>query len=136
MPSPASRKNSFYYGHPQNRFWLCLAAVFNEDVPHTIPEKTALLLRHGIALWDVLKECEIKGASDTSIKNPVANDFSKILQEAPIANIYANGNRAFKLYNKLCLAQTGIDAVYLPSTSAANARCSLEDLIQSYSCLR
>jgi hypoxanthine-DNA glycosylase len=136
IPTQASRANSFYYGHPQNRFWICVAAVFDEDVPHTIEEKTALLLRHKIALWDVLAECGIKGAADSSINNPVANDFSKILHEAPIANIYANGNRAFNLYTKLCLSQTGINAIPLPSTSAANARCSLADLIQSYSCLR
>jgi hypoxanthine-DNA glycosylase len=136
MPSPVSRKNNFYYGHPQNRFWVCLAAVFSEDVPHTIPEKTALMLRHRIALWDVLAECGIKGASDASIKNPVVNDFSKILYESHITKIYTNGKTAFNLYAKLCLSKTGIDAIALPSTSAANARCSLEDLIQSYSCLR
>jgi hypoxanthine-DNA glycosylase len=136
MPSPVSRKNSFYYGHPQNRFWLCLATVFNEAVPHTVAEKTALMLRHHIALWDVLAECGIKGASDASIKNPVANNFSKILHEAPITKIYTNGKAAFNWYTKLCLAQTNINAKPLPSTSAANARFSLEDLIQNYSCLR
>ena len=31
--SVKSREVAFYYGHPQNRFWKVLAAVFGEDVP-------------------------------------------------------------------------------------------------------
>lgn len=32
-PSPKSREMSFYYGHPQNRFWPMLAALTGEPVP-------------------------------------------------------------------------------------------------------
>ena len=84
MPSPKSREVQFYYGHPQNRFWRVLAAVLGEEVPRSVPEKKAMLLRHRIALWDVLAECEITGASDSSIRNPVANDLSVILDHAPV----------------------------------------------------
>ena len=52
MPSPRSRKEGFYYGHPQNRFWRVLADVFKEDVPPDNQAKIAFLLRHHIALWD------------------------------------------------------------------------------------
>ena len=78
MPSPKSREVQFYYGHPQNRFWRVLAAVLGEEVPQSVPEKKTMLLRHRIALWDVLAECEITGASDSSIRNPVANDLSAV----------------------------------------------------------
>ena len=33
MPSPKSREAAFFYGHPQNRFWRVLAALFDEPVP-------------------------------------------------------------------------------------------------------
>lgn len=31
MPSPKSREMNFYYGHPRNRFWPVMAAVFHDD---------------------------------------------------------------------------------------------------------
>lgn len=46
FPSVKSRENGFYYGHPQNRFWRMLAAVYADAVPVSITEKTSLLLRH------------------------------------------------------------------------------------------
>lgn len=93
MPSPKSWEVQFYYGHPQNRFWRVLAAVLGEEVPQSVPEKKAMLLRHQIALWDVLAECEITGASDSSIRNPVANDLSVILDHAPVpGSLYHRGD--------------------------------------------
>ena len=65
MPSPKSREVGFYYGHPQNRFWRVLAEILNEEVPDDTLAKKALVLRRHIALWDVLAECEIEGASDS-----------------------------------------------------------------------
>ena len=132
MPSPKSREVQFYYGHPQNRFWRVLAAVLGEPVPQTVPEKRELLLRRRIALWDVLAECEITGASDSSIRNPMANDLSVILDHAPIQAIFTTGATAWKLYTKLQQPQTGIRAVRLPSTSPANCAVKMEALIESY----
>ena len=59
MPSPASRATGFYYGHPQNRFWKVMAALFDEPLPATNDERRDLALRHGISLWDVQAECSI-----------------------------------------------------------------------------
>ena len=130
MPSPVSRENGFYYGHGQNRFWPVLAAVFSEPVPETVKQKRALVLRHGIALWDVLRSCRISGANDASIKEPVANDL-RIFPH--IRRIYTTGKTAWKLYNDLCFPLTNIPAVCLPSTSAANrGRWPLEKLIEAY----
>ena len=75
FPSVKSRETKFYYGHPQNRFWKVISTLVGEAIPTTIEEKTTLLLRHGIALWDVLASCEIKGSSDSSISNPKPNDI-------------------------------------------------------------
>jgi len=137
IPSPTSRKNNFYYSHPQNRFWQVLASIFSESIPQTINDKRNLLIRHHIALWDVLASCDIIGASDTNIKNPITNDFSKIINETKITispgRIFTTGTKAFTLYMNLCFPQTGIQAYLLPSTSSANAHFSLQKLIQVYS---
>lgn len=137
MPSPVSREAGFYYSHPQNRFWQVLSAVFNEPLPYTVESKKAFVLSHGIALWDVLKSCEITGAEDSSIKHPVANDLSLVLTAAPIRSIFTTGEKAATLYRKLCRGKTGIDAEPLPSTSPANrGRYPLNTLIEIYTVLR
>ena len=132
MPSPKSREVQFYHGHPQNRFWRVLAAVLGEEVPQSVPEKKAMLLRHRIALWDVLAECEITGASDSSIRNPVANDLSVILDHAPVQAVFTTGATAWKLYTRLQKPHTGIEAVRLPSTSPANCAVKMEALTEAY----
>lgn len=132
MPSPKSREVQFYYGHPQNRFWRVLAAVLGEEVPQSVPEKKTMLLRHRIALWDVLSECEITGASDSSIRNPVANDLSVILDHAPVQAVFTTGATAWKLYTRLQKPHTGIEAVRLPSTSPANCAVKMEALTEAY----
>ena len=132
MPSPKSREVQFYYGHPQNRFWRVLAAVLGEEVPQSVPEKKTMLLRHRIALWDVLAECEITGASDSSIRNPVANDLSVILDHAPVQAVFTTGATAWKLYTRLQKPHTGIEAVRLPSTSPANCAVKIEALTEAY----
>lgn len=132
IPSPKSRETGFYYGHPQNRFWAALSGVLKEPLPRDIPEKRALLLRRGIALWDVLARCEIAGASDASIRHPVANDFTLLFQQAPIAAVFTTGSTAHRLYQKLCAPATGRDSLLLPSPSPANCRVSLTQLVEAY----
>lgn len=132
MPSPKSREQGFFYGHPQNRFWKVLATVFSAPVPKSIPEKRAFLLEHRIALWDVLASCQIEGASDASIRNPKPNDLRRILDRAPIERIFCTGAKAAQLYRRLCEPTTGIPCLQLPSTSPANAAMRLDDLIEVY----
>ena len=132
MPSPASRDNAFYYTHPRNRFWTVLSAVFTAPFPQSKEDKINLILKNKLALWDVLASCNIKGASDSSIANPQANDFSALLNQTKIDTILCTGKKAFSLYQKLCLPKTGIEATVLPSTSPANQRISLEALITAY----
>lgn len=138
MPSPASRAAGFYYGHPRNRFWPVLAAVFDEPVPPPDPAaRRAFALRHGVALWDVLASCAIKGAADATIADPVPNDLGRIVGSAPIEAIFCTGTAAWELYRRLCAAQCdGIPAAKLPSTSPANASWSLERLVEAYAVLR
>lgn len=130
-PSPKSREMAFYYGHPQNRFWPLLAALTGEEVParEDIAAKKAIILRHGLALWDTLESCTITGASDASIRDAVPNDIAALLQKAPIEAVLCNGATAFRIYTKYLEPVSGIVAEKLPSTSPANAACS-------FACLR
>jgi len=133
FPSVKSRENNFFYGHPQNRFWKVISAVLGEKFPENIEEKKHLLLSHNIALWDSIASCDIKGSSDASISNVVPNDLSEIFDNADIAAIFCNGKKAFELYRKYIEPVNGIKATSLPSTSPANAACSLDKLIALYS---
>ena len=132
FPSVKSRANNFYYGHPQNRFWKVLVALCGELVPQTVEEKKSLVLRHQIAIWDVIESCDIIGSSDSSIKNVVPADIAGLLCKTQIERIYVNGTLAKTLYDRFALPATGIDAGKLPSTSPANARFRLEQLIESW----
>ena len=132
LPSVKSRENNFYYGHKQNRFWKVLAALLKEPVPDTIEEKKAMLLARRIALWDVIQSCDIKGSSDSSIKNVQPTDIGMILEKTNVTQIYANGNKAGQLYKRYQFPVTGIEATVLPSTSPANAAWSLERLCEAW----
>jgi len=132
FPSIKSREQMFFYGHPQNRFWKVLAAVFGEGVPESIEEKRAFLLRNGVALWDTIASCDIVGSSDSSIKNVVPNDLTPILDGAKIERIYVNGKTSEKYYNKYIRDKIGREAVCLPSTSPANAAWSVERLVEAW----
>lgn len=128
FPSVRSRENQFYYGHPQNRFWKVIAGIFKEPLPQTIDEKEDLLLRHRIAVWDVIDSCDIVGSSDSSIRNVVPNDMNLILSNAKIQGIFANGGKAHQLFVKYCHKEGMPPLGKLPSTSPANAAWNLERL--------
>ena len=132
FPSQKSREAQFFYGHPQNRFWLVLSEVLGEKLPQRIDEKREMLLKNKIALWDVIASCEIVGSSDSSIKNAVPNDVSGIIKKSNIKRIFVNGKTAEKYYNRYILDSTQIPAIVLPSTSPANAAYSLERLVDEW----
>lgn len=122
IPSPRSRENRFYYGHPQNRFWQILPDIFEEPQLRSIPDKTAFLLRHHIALWDVLSACEIIGAEDSKIRNPQPNDLDRIFSVCSIKAVFLNGQKAYSLYKRFFSNKYDISWYGLPSTSPANCR--------------
>ena len=136
FPSVKSREAQFFYGHPQNRFWKVMAAVFHERVPDTVSEKRDFLLRNRVALWDVIHSCEIEGSADSTIKNVTPNDVQMIVKSSKIKTIITNGKTADKLYKQYIEPKTGIAAICLPSTSPANAQWSLERLTEAWSVIR
>lgn len=133
IPSPKSRENGFYYGHPQNRFWKVIAKVLNEELPKTNEEKENLMLKNKIALFDVLSSCNITNADDSSIKSEIPNDFSEIFEKANIKAIFTTGKKATKLYEKYFVkTKEDLKPIYLPSTSGANCSIKIEKLIEEF----
>ena len=132
FPSVKSREAMFFYGHPQNRFWKLIALLCNEDVPVSIEEKSALILRNHLALWDSIHSCTITGSSDSSVRDVVPNDLSVIFENSKVSRVFCNSALSHKMYMKYIYPSTGIEAVKLPSTSPANAAYSLERLAQEW----
>ena len=132
FPSVKSRQESFFYANPQNRFWKLMAQLLNESTPKDTKDKIVMLKKHKIALWDVIESCDIVGSSDSSISNVVPVDISQILSRANIIKVYANGGKAFELYNKYLYPKTKLDITKLPSTSPANAGYSFDKLLSEW----
>ena len=132
FPSVKSREQMFFYGHPQNRFWRVLAAVYGDKVPMDIPAKKKFLEAHRIALWDSIGRCTIEGSSDSSIRDVVPNDLSVITEHAPIRRIFCNGKTSDDCYTKYIEKTLKKEATMLPSTSPANASYRLERLIEAW----
>lgn len=136
FPSVKSREQQFFYGHKQNRFWRVMANVLECEVPEDIPQKRSMLIRHHVAVWDVIASCEITGSSDASIRNVQPNDLSAILSLADIRAVYTNGAKAHQLYQKYIYPVNGREAYPLPSTSPANAAYSLDRLTDAWKVIR
>ena len=128
FPSVLSRANDFYYGNPRNRFWRVMARVLGEPVPadEDIPA-------HGVALWDVVQSCDVRGSSDASIKNVVPVDVARITSVSPVRAVLCNGGTAGRLYHRWLEPQSGLAAQVLPSTSPANAAWGEERLAAAWS---
>ena len=135
FPSLKTRESGYFYGHPQNRFWRVMAALYGGEVPFQPEERRAFLLRNGVAVWDVIASCTIVGSSDSSIRDVTVNDLRPILAESHVGKIYVNGKTAEKMYRRYTEPSLGIHAIYLPSTSPANAAYSLDRLTAEWRAL-
>ena len=136
LPSVKSREYGFYYMHPQNRFYKVLSSIFDEIEPLSVDDRKEFLKKHCIALYDVIEECDIIGSSDSSIKNAAPIDIKSILDKYPnIRVIGINGGKAKSLFDKYLLPmadQYDIKVICLPSTSPANARMGVGELVDEY----
>ena len=132
LPSVKSREQMFFYGHPQNRFWPLVAALFGESVPSSVEEKKALAQRHRIALWDTIYSCDIIGSDDNSIKNVVPTELGEIIAGSRVSRVFCNGRTSGLYYKKFHEKKLGIEARVLPSTSPANAAWTFDRLIEAW----
>lgn len=132
VPSVKSMQEMFYYGHKQNRFWKVLDVLFCCEVSKISKEgKTEFLLKHHIALYDSVFECDIFGSSDSKIQNVIHADIKSLVSGTKISHIFANGQKSFEELLKGNAWAKDI-ATKLPSTSPANASFSLEKLCESW----
>ena len=130
FPSPKSREQGFFYGHPQNRFWPLMASLTGEPVPDwaDIEAKKRIILDHGLAVWDTIGACDIRGASDASIRNVEPNDVAALVRRLGVQAVFCNGAASGRVYARYAQPMTGLPATVLPSTSPANAAWSMEKL--------
>lgn len=136
FPSVKSRELSFYYMHPQNRFWKVLSETYQTDFVHaSVEEKKVLLQEHHIALYDVIESCDITNSDDSTIKNVIPANIDELIQNTQINNIYLNGKKALYYFEKYH-HNFPIPYYYLPSTSAANATYTLPVLIEAWKIIK
>ena len=128
-PSIASLAKQQYYGHPQNAFWPIMGRLFGADRDLPYDERRQILTEHGVAVWDVLRECYREGSLDTSIRveSELPNDIAAFLrQHRQVSTIFFNGGKAENAFRRHALpAVAELDREFrytrLPSTSPAHA---------------
>lgn len=128
FPSVKSRENGFYYGHKQNRFWKMLSQIYNEKISEDVENKKSFLLKHNIALYDVVLESDLKGSADLDLEKSQMKiaDMSFLLPpHTKVEKIICNGKTAYNLLMENF--NTTIPIVYLSSTSPANPRFNISD---------
>ena len=122
FPSPLSLKYQRYYGNPQNHFWPILAHLLQEKFPASYDEKTKMALKHGVALWDVIKTCYRQGAADADIEEPEVNELESFVREHNhLRAVFFDGRTAEKIF-KMYYEEFPLPGEYLPSTSSAHAK--------------
>lgn len=132
FPSIKSREEGFYYAHPQNRFWPLMEMVFKEEVGKDALSRKEFALKHRLALYDTIESCDIVGSSDASISNVKPAKLGQIIKNSCIRLIILNGKTSEKMFRKYQRID-GVDVITLPSTSPANAKCSLSTLYKVWS---
>ena len=94
--------------------------------------KRAIIIGSGLAVWDVIHACSIRGASDASIKDVEPNDLAALVNRLGVQAIFCNGATSGRLYRKYAQPLTGLEAVVLPSTSPANAAFTMPRLLDAW----
>lgn len=143
MPGQASLDAGQYYAHPRNAFWPVVESAWGITAAQPYPARVQAVLRAGIAIWDVLANCERASSLDSDIRpgSIVVNDFAGFFRtHAAIGCVAFNGATAAQLYRRHVLpglhgAARDLPLVSLPSTSPANARLTLADKCRAWSVL-
>jgi hypoxanthine-DNA glycosylase len=118
IPGVKSLEKQQYYAHPQNKFWRIIFELFKEEFTEDYPERISVLMKHHIAVWDVIDSCERKGSLDSEIRNEEANQISELLEKHPnIEAIFCNGGKSYKNLQKILGKDFRIPIFLMPSTS-------------------
>ncbi|MGA9373642.1 MAG: DNA-deoxyinosine glycosylase [Mycobacterium sp.] len=133
MPSVMSLASGQYYGNPQNAFWRIAAAVFRFDAADPYDRRVDALLRHDVAVWDVLRSCRRVGSLDSAVERDsmVPNDLGTFLTAHPqIELLVFNGAAAQANYRRLVRDAPAVATVRVPSTSPAHTMRFTDKLAQ------
>ncbi|CAA9301322.1 MAG: G:T/U mismatch-specific uracil/thymine DNA-glycosylase, partial [uncultured Lysobacter sp.] len=124
MPGGMSLTKGRYYAHPQNRFWSYMGQLVGAGPELAYEARLEVLKQAGVALWDVLAECEREGSLDSAIRAEVTNDFRGFLAAHPkLRYVLFNGAKAEQSFRRYALPRLdGLELHLhrLPSTSPAN----------------
>lgn len=136
MPGIKSLEEQQYYAHPQNRFWKVMGRICSCEklLDMDYNDKLNILLKHNIALWDTIKLCERNGSLDSNIEKEIPNNIKGLLKKYPsIKTICLNGNKSYSMFKKhFPELLKKYNCLCLPSTSPANAKFRLDDLITEW----
>lgn len=122
FPSEKSRESGSYYSNKDNSFWNIICEYYNEPLPTNNSEKEAILLKHHIAVWDMIESCEIEGSSDKKIKDAEyhkASEIQALLNQSKIKKIIINGHTLDETYKKY-FGEIDMPSVAVLSTSSEN----------------
>ncbi|MFA4852562.1 MAG: DNA-deoxyinosine glycosylase [Bacteroidales bacterium] len=138
FPSEQSLTKQQYYANPQNYFWKIMFEIFKQNFTNDYEKRLQLLVKHKIALWDVIAQCERNGSSDNKIKNEKANDLKSIIKQYPnITHLLFNGIKPVEYFVKHKMSEGRLTPVpSLPSTSPANTHLPLEEKIECWSAIK
>lgn len=137
MPGVQSLSMNQYYGNTRNVFWKLLFTIYNEPFTSDYEQRKNLVLKHHIAIWDVLQACLRNGSLDSAIEQEVPNDLKKFLETHPhIEYIVFNGQKAAKYFKQYVTISNKYKLVTLPSTSPANAGVSWEQKIKEWQIIK
>jgi double-stranded uracil-DNA glycosylase len=130
MPGEASLKIHQYYGHRRNQFWPIMASILGFDPLLSYQQRVQALVNGGLALWDIVAECERQGSLDSAIEKEKPNKIRDLLlSHREIHTIVFNGGPAHRLFRRHFrdLADAGeYHMLIMPSTSPACARYSFD----------
>lgn len=134
LPSDKSILANEYYANPQNQFWKIIFAIFNNNNPlYDYKEKTELLLKHKIGLWDVMTEADRTGSLDSNIRNEKLNDFDGLFEQYPkIKKLAFNGDKAFKTYIRMKVGPKHKELITLTSSSSANTGKTVQQKLREW----
>lgn len=129
LPGRKSLLEKEYYAHPRNAFWPIMERIYG--VAGSYEERCTGLLRHELAVWDVLQASVRRGSMDADIllETAIANDFDTFFEQHPrIHGIAFNGKKAESLFADMVTSERAsrLRRLSLPSTSPAYAAMSVE----------
>ena len=134
LPSDISIRTGEYYANPQNQFWRIIFTIFNNGLPlYQYRDKTNLLLKNKLGLWDVLAEANRQGSLDADIHGEVLNDFSGLFEAYPnVRKLAFNGDKAFRSFLRMRSGLQQKELSLLTSSSSANTGKAIVQKIKEW----